>query len=202
MCPTSHLVPGVVQAASTPVTGILDVGCYPSGVDDTAVAVAGALSASTFVSEARPDIMRWKYRKLLMNLANAVEALCGTEARGNDVAGWARLEGEQCLRAAGIAFASEEEDRERRGDLLRMRPIGGRRRAGGSTWQSLERGTASVETDHLNGEIVLLGRLHGVDTPVNEALQELVSDAARSRQPAGSMTESELMEAITSRRGR
>ena len=29
---------------------------------------------------ARPDIMRWKYRKLLSNLANAVEALCGPEA--------------------------------------------------------------------------------------------------------------------------
>jgi 2-dehydropantoate 2-reductase len=26
-CPTSHLEPGVVQAWSTPVTGLLDIGC-------------------------------------------------------------------------------------------------------------------------------------------------------------------------------
>ena len=29
--------------------------------------------------------------------------------------------------------------------------------------------TGAVETDYLNGEIVLLGRLHGVATPVNDA---------------------------------
>ena len=28
-----------------------------------------------------------------------------------------------------------------------------------------------METDYLNGEIALLGRLHGIPTPVNEALQ-------------------------------
>jgi 2-dehydropantoate 2-reductase len=32
-CPTSHLQPGVVQAWSTPVTGLLDVGRYPTGID-------------------------------------------------------------------------------------------------------------------------------------------------------------------------
>ena len=33
VCPTSHLQPGVVQAWSTPVTGLLDIGRYPSGTD-------------------------------------------------------------------------------------------------------------------------------------------------------------------------
>jgi 2-dehydropantoate 2-reductase len=162
MCPTGHLVPGVVQAYSFPVTGIMDVGRFPAGVDATAETVADALSSSTFVSQARPDVMRWKYRKLLMNLANAVEALCGAEFREHELVRLARAEGEACLTAAGIDVASEAEDRERRGDLLRLRPIAGQRRGGGSTWQSLERGKGSVETDHLNGEIVLLGRLHGV----------------------------------------
>src|SRR5205814_884656 len=76
MCPTGYLTPGVVQAWSSPVTGLLDIGRYPSGIDETAKAIAAALSASTFYSEARPDIMRWKYGKLLMNLGNANEALC------------------------------------------------------------------------------------------------------------------------------
>ena len=49
----------------------------------------------------------------------------------------------------------------RRGDLLRLGPVGGRERGGGSSWQSLARGSGTIEADYLNGEIVLLGRLHG-----------------------------------------
>jgi lysophospholipase L1-like esterase len=38
----------------------------------------------------------------------------------------------------------------------------------------LARATGSIETDYLNGEIAMLGRLHGVPTPVNALLQDLV----------------------------
>ncbi len=65
MCPATHLKPGVIQAHSAPVSGLLDLGRYPAGVDDVAQAIADALDATTFQSMARPDIMRWKYRKLL-----------------------------------------------------------------------------------------------------------------------------------------
>ena len=54
-----------------------------------------------------------------------------------------------------------------------MKPIEGVRREGGSSWQSLARGPGSIEADYLNGEIVLLGRLHGVPTPANELFQRL-----------------------------
>ena len=37
--------------------------------------------------------MRWKYRKLLMNLANAVEALSGPAGRGSALAKEAQREG-------------------------------------------------------------------------------------------------------------
>ena len=74
MCPAAHLVPGVVQAYSAPTPGILHLGRYPAGVDETAEQVASALRDASFASEARPDIMRWKYTKLLMNLGNAAEA--------------------------------------------------------------------------------------------------------------------------------
>ena len=82
MCPASHLRPGVIVAHSAPVSGLLDLGRYPSGVDDVAEAIAGVLHESTFESVPRPDIMRWKYRKLIMNLANAVEALSGRREPG------------------------------------------------------------------------------------------------------------------------
>ena len=193
MCPAVHLRPGVVQAYSSPVSGILDVGRYPSGVDDTDEAVAAAFRASTFESVARPDVMRWKWSKLLMNLGNAIEALCGPVGRAGELAERARAEGEAALAAAGIAAASAEEDRERRGDLLQMRPIGEERRPGGSTWQSLARGAGVVETDWLNGEIVLLGRLHGVPTPVNELLQRLMRAAAAEGAPPASMTPDDVL---------
>ncbi|HYD10103.1 MAG TPA: ketopantoate reductase C-terminal domain-containing protein, partial [Acidimicrobiales bacterium] len=104
-----------------------------------------------------------------------------------------RAEGEGVLRAAGIAFATAEEDAERRGDILQMKPIDGAMRGGGSTWQSLARGTGTVEADLLNGEIVLLGRLHGVPTPANALFQRLATEAARERKPPGHLTAEEAL---------
>lgn len=191
-CPSVHLEPGVVEARSWPVTGLLDLGRYPRGVDDTATAVADAFSASTFDSYAISDVVRWKWRKLITNLGNAVEALFGPSARGGPIGERARQEGEACLAAAGIEAASAEEDRGRRGELLWLGSITGRARPGGSTWQSLARQTPDVETDYLNGEIVLLGRLHGVQTPVNALLQQLVNRFARRRTAPGSLAPEEF----------
>jgi 2-dehydropantoate 2-reductase len=65
-----------------------------------------------------------------------------------------------------------------------MAAVNGRMRGGGSTWQSVERGLPSVETDYLNGEIVHLGRLYGVPTPVNAAIQAGMREITRrSRAP-------------------
>ena len=101
MCPTSYLEPGVVQANSTPTTGIMDIGRYPFGVDEVAVDIAAAFSESTYVSEARPDIMRSKYQKLLMNLGNSIEATCGPSARGGELAARAKAEGVAVLDGRG-----------------------------------------------------------------------------------------------------
>lgn len=191
MCPAGHLEPGVVQQDSVPVPGLLDVGRYPAGVDDTAEALAGAFRAGGFDSLVRPDVMRWKYRKLIMNLANTVHALChspGTAA----LARAAQTEGEAVLAAAGIDVASSEEDRARRGETLQIREIPGRPR-GGSSWQSLQRATGDIESDYLNGEVGLLGRLHGIATPVNDVLQVLATRAARERAGPGGYTGEEVL---------
>ena len=192
MLPAAHLEPGVVEAYGAPRSGLLDVGRYPSGVDAVAERIAIDLSGAGFSSEAVPDIMRLKYRKLIMNLGNAIEAAAGTAARTSDLYAKAAAEGEAVLAAAGIEAASAEEDTARRGDLMRMRPVGGKRRDGGSTWQSLARGAGAIESDYLNGEIVLLGRQHGIPTPVNEALQRVANRMAAERRPPGSMTLEEL----------
>lgn len=192
MLPATHLSPGVVDAASSPTTGILDIGRYPTGVDERAEAVAAALSTATFSSRPDPAVMRFKWAKLLMNLGNALEAALGPIGRGSDLYAAARAEGEAAIAAAGIDCASDEEDRARRGDLISIRPVGGERRGGGSSWQSLARGTGSIETDLLNGEIVLLGRLYGVPTPVNALLQQVANELARAGAAPGSLTEDHL----------
>ena len=198
MCPAAHLRPGVVQAFSAPMPGMFDVGRFPDGTDAMAVALAGAFRAATFHAEARPDIMRWKYTKLLMNLGNAAEALCGPSARVSEVARLARREGIAVLEAAGIGYVTDEDFASRRGDLIRPQAIGGGPRPGGSSWQSLERRTGRIEADYLNGEIALLGRLHGVATPANTLLQRAANEAARLGRPPGAMSAEELLAGLTS----
>jgi len=186
MCPAGYTEPGVVQAWSAPTPGILDVGRYPLGIDEATEALAAAFEDAGFVSLARPDVMRWKYTKLIKNLGNAVEALC-PDRGAVELVSRAREEGKRCLAAAGIDYASDDEDLARRGDILQLGDISGRVR-GGSTWQSLTRGLGTVEVDYLNGEIVLLGRLRGVATPVNALLQQLTNQQARRGAPPGAMT--------------
>jgi 2-dehydropantoate 2-reductase len=127
-----------------------------------------------------------------MNLANAVEALCGPEGRFSALAREAQREGKEALAAAGIDVVSSEEDRERRGDHLQMSRTTSGEWRGGSSWQSLARGAGSIETDFLNGEVVLEGALHGVPTPVNALLQRLASQAAAAGAPPGSWSVEDL----------
>jgi 2-dehydropantoate 2-reductase len=196
-CPADYLTPGNVRVWCGPKSGILHVGRYPSGSNAVAEAVAAAFRDATFYAEAKTDIMRWKYRKLLSNLGNAVDALCGSAARGSGIAQRARREGVACLAAAGIPFiADEEEDAARLEREVHPRPIGGAERRGGSSWQSLERRLGTIETDYLNGEIVRLGRQYGVPTPVNALLQYLSQRVARERRPPGSVRPEKILSAI------
>ncbi len=168
MLPSTHLEPGVVVASCHPTPAILDIGRIPGGTDDLTAAVTTDLRAASIESEQRADIMAMKRRKLVMNLGNGVDASYAQGEAADRLAELAQAEGEHVLAAAGLAVVSAEEDRRRRGSILRRRPDLERR--GGSTWQSLTRGTGDSEIDYLAGEVVLLGRLHGVPTPVNEAV--------------------------------
>jgi 2-dehydropantoate 2-reductase len=194
MCPATHLEPGVVAVHSPKAPGLLDIGRFPAGVDERTGALGATLTAAGFHTRALADVMRWKHTKLLANLGNAAEALVGPVAHTGQLARLARDEGRAVLDAAGIPYASTEEDRSRRADLLgKPQPAAGQDHVGSSTWQSLARGTGAVEADWLNGEIVLLGRLAGVPTPVNATLQRLVADLAAAGGPPGGMSEDEVL---------
>jgi 2-dehydropantoate 2-reductase len=198
--PASHLAPGEVDTEATGCGGILDAGRYPAGSDERIERVAADLQACGFSALPDPAVMRWKYAKLLMNVMNAMQAACelgpdvASEAR--EVARQLRREALACYAAAGIDCASADEVRERRGNLIELAPVQGRSRSGGSSWQSLARGTGDIEADYLNGEIVLLGRLHGVPTPANRVLQRVAGRMARERAAPGSLTLAELQAMI------
>ena len=65
-------------------------------------------------------------------------------------------------------------------------------RAGSSTRQSVTRGTG-VEIDYLSGEIVLLGRLYAVPTPVNELVQRTVHRLVKDGGAPASLDAADLL---------
>ncbi len=193
--PSTYVEPGVVSAAGSPLTGILHLGRHPHGTDETARRIAADLEKSHFEAPVVPDVARWQYAKLLGNLGNALEAVTGPveSEEATALLRRVRAEGAAVLDAAGIAYVDAEEQRAARGDKVTLVPLDGTSRGGGSSWQSLARGTGTIEADYLNGEITLLGRLHGVPTPLNDLLQRLANTFARERRPAGSMPVGEVV---------
>jgi 2-dehydropantoate 2-reductase len=192
---TAHLEPGIVQSFLAPVAGVIDLGRFPGGADPFVDQIARDLRRAGFDSQVRSDILRWEYGKLLLNLKNALQAICGPDANYKDLLVELRTEAESCYRAAGIAYTSEAEMHDRVRNALT-----GFGRPGDSSWQSLVRATGSIETDFLNGEIVLLGRLHGVATPLNALLQELANRFARERRPPASLPIDDLRQLLRASR--
>lgn len=170
---------GKVENPAYPSAGILDLGRYPGGIDTEATSIAQDLSKAGFSSRAVPNIMRWKYAKLLQNVGTGVQAAFAPSQAREHLLKAVREEAEACLHAAEVDHATAEEMSARRKDILTYDPQADRKRPGGSTWQSLARKTGSVEVDFLNGEIVLLGRLHGFATPINEEVQRALWDTVR-----------------------
>jgi 2-dehydropantoate 2-reductase len=194
MSPTAHLEPGVVQAYGTQGTGVIDLGRYPSGLDSLCEEVARALEQADFSSVPREDIMRYKHAKLISNLGNAIDAICEEGPDCEELLELTQEEGRAVLQAAGIDYVADEvNDVVGRWKRLELQPIAGRERAGSSTRQSLARGASTVETDYLNGEIALLGRLHGEPTPFNDALCELSARHVRERRAPQTLPAGEVM---------
>jgi len=188
--PAMLLEPGQVVTHASGVGGVLDTGAYPRGVDATVQTLIDALQRAGFVACADPDVMRIKYAKLLMNLGNLLQAATHSEDASRVAAEASESERQAARRflkalqdeaaavfaAAGIEPLAGEALRERLGAITALADIPGHPRSVGSTWQSLVRGTGNLETDYLNGEIVLLGRLHGVATPANALCQQLAGE--------------------------
>ncbi len=179
---TTFTEPGVVSCSSTGTNGVLDLGCYPRGGDALAEAVAADLNTAGFDSRVSDDIMRWKHAKLIRNASSALQAACGLGVDTSDLRRAIEAETLSVYEAAGITYVPAGEYNQR------ARVAQPAKHGGGSSWQSIARGTGSVESDYLNGEIVLLGRLHGVPAPVNDAARRLANHVARNRLQPGAVS--------------
>jgi 2-dehydropantoate 2-reductase len=200
--PAQHLEPGEVVTHASGRGGILDTGCYPHGVDDACRELTRALQQAGFSAEPQPRVMRLKYAKLLTNLNNALQAATGMQGESRDISRMLRQEALSCFAAAGIDCAGSAEFRARSEGVYQMVDVPGYPRGGGSSWQSLMRGTGNIEADHLNGEIVLLGRLHGIATPANEVCQAVARRMADERVAPGTLDAAELLARIRAVAGR
>ena len=83
------------------------------------------------------------------------------------------------------AVLALDSDSDPRREQMKIEKIDGYERIGSSSAQSLARGSQTIETDYLAGEIALLGRLHGVATPVNERLQRINREMAAAGEAPG-----------------
>lgn len=192
MMPALFTVPGEVVVQSAPKTGLFYIGRYPGGMDDADESLCAALTDAGIAAFPKDNVMATKYGKLLMNLSNIVGAALGHGAPAPGLRETMRAEAEAVLAAAGIDWEDVGMDHPDRKAHMTFTKVPGVENAGTSTTQSFLRKTKRVETDWLNGEIVWLGRMHGVPVPVNAALTRIAARMARDGVAPGSVTMDEI----------
>lgn len=199
--PAVHLVPGEVILRASGPSGMLHVGRVPAETDDTDRQLLDQVETDWTAADydvPRPaDVMAWKYRKLISNLGNVFQALVHTNGDTAPLVARAEAEARTVLDRAGIGYVSDEEEQTARGAGFTMTHVPGvPDDVGGSTWQSLRRGTGNVETDYLNGEIAQIAHRTGQQAPVNARLALLARQAARTGQAPGDLSADELTERL------
>ena len=192
MCPGTYTEPGEVLCHAQPKRGIFDIGRYPSGRGARTDEIAAALSAAEFHVRTFDDVMRSKYGKLIENQGNIIRAALGYQTDTSAFDKIVRDEARMVLAAAGIAWTEIDRNDPSRKGKMELGEIAGTTRGGDSSSQSLMRGTGSLETDYLNGEIAYLGRLHGVPTPGSDFVCRLARRIIRERLQPGAISAEEF----------
>ena len=187
----SYVASGEVAAVSWPSPGIIWLGAYPGGAHPLLAPVAADLSAAGFLTHIVPEIQPWKAAKLTRSVAFALHALYRPGPLRERAERLLHDEAREILAASGLDIADPVADINGERDRVTPHPTQGPRYTGNSTVQSLTR-ASGVETDFLNGEIVLAGRLVGRAALANAAIAERVHRAVRDGTIAGSLDDADL----------
>jgi 2-dehydropantoate 2-reductase len=194
--PVVHLAPGEVIIRSTPRSGTLHLGRIPSAApehDQVLARIASDLVTANFDVPLPEDVMAWKYRKLISNIGNVFQALVARNGDWRPLVADAEAEARRVLDAVGIRYVSEAEETAARAAGFTMKPVPGvSESVGGSTWQSLQRGTGNIETDYLNGEIVMIAHQAGLEAPINQRLAILGRRATATGAKPGDLSAEQL----------
>ena len=193
------LNPGQVISPLSKQAGFIEVGCYPLGWDELCEAVARDLKAASFSAHVNAEVMQAKAAKCLGNLGNALQAI--TDGKGDTGAymNQVQREAKAVWGAAGIDFEGREvfwARRRRSSERANQVPGFENPKWGGSSWQSLARGSGSVEAEELNGDVVRLGAYVKIPTLYNQLLVRLATQMADNREPPGKFSADDLMAMI------
>jgi len=199
--PATRLEPGEVIVRATPVAGVLHLGRVPASTtardSQLLQRVAADWTAAGFDIRLPADVMPWKYRKLISNLGNVFEALTGSTREVGDLVEAAEAEARAIFDAAGIRYIDDAEEAATRATGFTVQQVPGvDGMVGGSTWQSLTRGTGDIETDYLNGEIVLLAHRIGTTATINSRLARLGRRAVVTGARPGDLTPEALADEL------
>jgi len=172
-----------VTSYSSSLLGLIWFGTYPQGSDEFIESVAADFGRARLGTAVVDNIANYKATKLAYNTVNSIEPVFAPSDLRDELKQSLHDEAWDVLSAAGFSKVELwDADTGLNHDLLVIGEVEGEPRSGNSTWQSYQRG-ATVETDFLNGDIVLLGRLHGVPTPLNEAVQVAIREVLAGRRP-------------------
>ena len=194
--PSTYVSDGEVFSPAAPAPGVFWLGAHPDGAPSAAArTIAADLTGAGFEVQLVEDLSRWKVGKLIGSVTFVLDALYPAGAERDRAARLVREEATAILSAAGLHGADLKRESTVNLDRFAFQAVAGHERPGSSTHQSLARGR-SVETDYLNGEIVLLARQLGRRAPVNEALVSRVNRAVREGTAPGSLPADDLAQLL------
>ena len=191
-----YLIDGEVTARRDP-PGWYIIGRYPKGTDEFIEAVAEELRIAGYFVRTPPDVMPYKWGKLMANLGNAVDAITSGDRESMwPIYNAVFQEARDIVRKRGIKWISQEQVAKDWPEITA--PLRGQfnTEARSSTWQSLARHQGSVETEFLNGEIVRVAKQSGLQATINEKLVSLSQEMAANHEPPGKYTPVQLSEML------
>ena len=191
----TYVEPGVVVAPSAPSVGIAWIGAFPDRPEPRLQAIARDLRRANLETLVVDDISRVKNAKLAMSSTFVLDALYEPGELRDRAGALVSAETQEILEGAG-GLADLSDDLAQLFPRIRHQDVAGYESWGGtSTWQSLTR-SGSLETDYINGEVVLQARLQGRTAPINQALTDRIHAAQRDGTPARSLSDDDLIATV------
>ena len=213
----TFLTPGTIAHT---MNNTISLGNYPLNCDELCREVAAKLNRAGFKTTTPESIMAVKWSKLILNLNNATYAIIDnflqmglvTPAISRFMAD-VEEEGLHVLDVSGIGVSDPDNPINFEKRLAELRSVVEdpekiekaaelpyELRTYPSTWMDLKLKRGETESSYFNGEIILLGEKHHINTPYNSTLLQIVESMAAEKAEPGRYTLDELIHQIEQRR--